>query len=170
MCTIAGMGSKRQSSEAGHKRKFLVVVDATPECDRAVVYGAWRAAHTGGGLVLLYVIEDADFKDFIGVEQAMRAEARAEAELTLARVAERARAVAGIDPEQVIAEGTPSAEIPRLIERDTDIAVLVLAAGTGSDGPGPLVSSIAARGSGAFPVPVTIVPGHLSDDDMAALA
>lgn len=164
------MGLKRSSLEAGHRRKFLVVVDESPECDRAVVFAARRAEHTGGGLVLLYVVEDADFRGFVGVGEMMRQQARAEAEAVLAEVAERVRGLAAIEPEPVIREGTRAGEVVRHIEADEDIAVLVLAAGTGPEGPGPLVSALAGRGSGTFPVPITIVPGHLSDAEIAAIA
>ena len=164
------MGLKRSALEAGHRRKFLVVVDGTPECDRAVVFAARRAEHTGGVLVLLYVVEDGDFRGFIGVEQMMRQQARAEAEGVLAQVAARVLSISADPPERVIREGTRAGEVLRHIEADEDIAVLVLAAGTGSDGPGPLVTSIAGRASGSFPVPITIVPGHLSDAEIAAIA
>jgi nucleotide-binding universal stress UspA family protein len=164
------MALKRRSLEAGHRRKFLVVVDGTPECDRAVVFAALRAEHTGGLLVLLNVIDDADFRGFLGVEQMMRQGARAEAAEILETVAARVAEVARTEPEKVIREGTCAGEVVRLIEEDEDIAVLVLAAGTGSEGPGPLVTSIAGRASGTFPVPITIVPGHLSDVDIAAIA
>jgi hypothetical protein len=43
--------------------------------------------------------------------------------------------------------------------------VLILAAGTGAEGPGPLVASL-AKTAGTFPIPVAIVPGHLSDEDL----
>ncbi|MER2606975.1 MAG: universal stress protein [Siculibacillus sp.] len=160
----------RRSLEAGHRRKFLVVVDDTPECDRAVVFAARRAEHTDGALVLLYVVQDADFRGFVGVEKMMRQQARAEAEDVLEAVAARVAEIAPIVPERVIREGTRAGEVVRLIEEDEDIAVLVLAAGTGSDGPGPLVTSLAGRASGTFPVPITIVPGHLSDAAIAAIA
>jgi hypothetical protein len=57
----------------------------------------------------------------------------------------------------------------RLIEEDQDIAILVLAAGSAKDGPGPLVASIAGRGA-AFPIPVTVIPDALSDDEIDALS
>lgn len=164
------MGLKRSSLEAGHRRKFLVVVDDTPECDRAVVFASRRAEHTGGLVVLLFVVEDADFRGFLGVGEVMRGEAHDEAERVLAAVAARVRAFSATEPERVIREGTRAGEVVALIEADADIAVLVLAAGTGSDGPGPLVTAIAGRGSGSFPVPITIVPGHLSDEEIAAIA
>ena len=41
------MSRKRRSYEAGHKPKFLVVIDDTEECDRAVYFASQRAARTG---------------------------------------------------------------------------------------------------------------------------
>lgn len=164
------MAAKRRSFEEGHRRKFLVVVDETPECERAILYAAKRAQRTGGVLVMLSVVVDADFRSFLGVEQMMRAEARAEAETMLAKMAGRAVAAAGIEPELAVREGTRAEAIASLIEEDEDIAILVLAAGTGADGPGPLVTSLAGRLSGTFAVPVTIVPGGLSEEEIAALA
>jgi len=160
----------RKSNEEGHRRKFLVVVDDTPECDRAVVYAAKRAARTGGAVTLLYVIAPGDFQHWLGVEDIMRAEAQEEAETTLAKVTERVRSVARTEPEAVIREGNKSEAILELIEADADIAILVLAAGLSSEGPGPLVQSIAGKAASSFPIPVTIVPGNLDDDSIAALA
>ncbi len=160
----------RKSFEEGHRRKFLVIVDDTPECDRAIVYAAKRAARTNGVVTLLYVIAPGTFQHWLGVENIMRAEATEEAEKTLGKAAERARAVARTEPETVIREGNKSEEIIKLIESDDDIAILVLAAGMSADGPGPLVTSIAGKSAGAFPIPVTIVPGNLDDDSLAALA
>lgn len=166
----APMVAIRKSNEEGHRRKFLVVVDETPECDRAIVYAAKRAARTGGVVTLVFVIAPGDFQHWLGVEDIMRAEALEEAESTLAKAAERVRSVARTEPETVVREGTNSEEILELIEADADIAILVLAASTGSEGPGPLVSSIAGKAAGTFPIPVTIVPGNLDDDSIAALA
>ncbi len=164
------MGLKRSSLEAGHRRKLLVVVDDSPECDRAVVYASRRAEHTGGGLVLLHVVEDADFRGYVGLGDTLRRQARADAEAVLAEVVERVHGLAAIEPETVVREGVPAVEVVRHIEADADIAVLVLAAGTGPEGPGPLVAALAGRGSGTFPVPITIVPGHLTDAEIAAIA
>lgn len=166
----APMVAIRKSNEEGHRRKFLVVIDDTPECDRAIVYAAKRAARTGGVVTLVYIIAPGDFQHWLGVEDIMRAEAQEEAEATLAKAAERVRSVARTEPETVVREGSKADEILELIESDADIAILVLAAGTGSEGPGPLVSSIAGKSGSPFPIPVTIVPGNLDDDSISALA
>lgn len=159
----------RKSTEKGHKRKFLVVIDDTPECSRAVVYAARRAESTSGHLAMLYVIGPAEFQHWIGVENIMRAEAMEAAEETLGRFADIAREI-GIEPQMVIREGTRADEIAKLIAEDEDIAVLVLAAGTEKEGPGPLVAAIAGKAAGTFPIQITIVPGNLDDASIKALA
>jgi nucleotide-binding universal stress UspA family protein len=164
------MASKRRSTEEGHRRKFLVVIDDTPECTRALLYAARRAERTHGGLVLLYVIVPSEFTQWVGVENIMRAEAMEEAEASLGRYADMVRTWANIEPQQVIREGVRAEEIVKLIVEDEDIAVLVLAAGADKEGPGPLVSALAGKASGTFPVPITIVPGSLDDETITALA
>jgi nucleotide-binding universal stress UspA family protein len=164
------MAVKRRSSEEGHRRKFLVVIDDTPECARALRYAARRAEHTGGGLALLYVIGTGDFQHWLGVENIMRAEAMEAAEAALGRFADMARSWSSIEPELVIREGNRSEEIVKLIESDEDIAILVLAAGIDTEGPGPLVTALAGKASGTFPVPITIVPGNLDDEAIAAIS
>jgi nucleotide-binding universal stress UspA family protein len=162
------MVSRRLSREAGHRRKFLAIIDDTPECERAVTYASMRAKSTGGALVLLYVIEPGDFQHWLGVEKIMRDEAMATAQATLDGHAVTIRTTLGIEPELVVREGKPTEQIHQLIEEDQDIAILVLAAGAAKEGPGPLVASIAGKGA-AFPIPVTVVPQNLSDDDIASL-
>jgi nucleotide-binding universal stress UspA family protein len=165
------MSAIRKSFEPGHQRKFLVVVDETAECDRAVYYATRRAARTGGRLVLFAAVRvGEEGQQWLGVGDLMREEAREEAEGRLDHYAARARNLAGIDPERILREGDKADEILKYIEEDTDIGILVLAAGTGKDGPGPLVSSIGGTGSGSFPIPITIVPGNLKDEDLDALA
>ncbi|MBU0583971.1 MAG: universal stress protein [Alphaproteobacteria bacterium] len=163
------MVSKRLSREAGHRRKFLAIIDDTPECERAVAYASRRAQTTGGVLVLLYVIEPGEVQHWLGVEKIIRDEAMATANAALDGYAGKVREKLGIEPELVVREGKPAEEIHKLIEDDQDIAILVLAAGASKEGPGPLVASIAGKGA-AFPIPVTVVPMNLSDQDIDSLA
>jgi nucleotide-binding universal stress UspA family protein len=163
------MSRKRRSYESGHKPKYLIVIDDTAECDRAVYYASRRSARNGAGVVMLRVIETKDRnQQWLGVADIMRAEAQEEAQAVLARFAARAGAIAGITAEQVIREGEIAAEILNQIEEDEDIAILVLAAGTGNEGPGPLVAEL-SKTAGTFPIPVAIVPGHLRDQDLDSM-
>ena len=169
------MVSKRLSREEGHRRKFLVIIDDTPECERAVHYAANRSRRTNGVLVMMYVIEPGDFQHWLGVEEIMKAEARDEAEAALAKFSAEVRERVGIEPETTIrmgggggGGGKSTEEIFAQIEEDQDIAILVLAAGSAKEGPGPLVSSIAGRGA-AFPIPVTVIPASLTDEEIDAI-
>jgi len=164
------MTRRRRSYEAGHQAKYLVIIDDTLECDRAMYYASRRAARVGVSVVLLRVIETRDHnQQWLGVADIMRAEAHEEAAATLATFAARSNGIAGITPQCVIREGEIAEEILKLIEEDEDIAVLVLAAGVGKEGPGPLVSSL-GNTAGTFPIPVAIVPGHLNDEEIDAMA
>jgi hypothetical protein len=164
------MSRQRRSYESGHKPKYLVIVDDSPECDRAIYYAARRVSRIGVGMIMLRVIDIEDRnQQWLGVADIMRAEAYEEANEALDRATARASNVAGITPERAIREGSWTEQILKLIDEDEDIAILILAAGTAKEGPGPLVTAI-ARTAGEFPIPLAIVPGHLSDEELDALS
>lgn len=153
-----------------HRRKFLAVVDNTPESRVALRYAARRAQHTNGIVTLLYVVLPADFQQWAGVERVMREEAHQEAERQLHEAAKTVNEILGAMPELVIKEGRPADEIRNLLKEDRAISILVLAAGTSKEGPGPLVSIIAGPAANAYPIPVTVVPGSLTDDQIDSIA
>ena len=154
-------------------RKFLVVADDTPEFQAALRFACRRARSTGGHVALLRVIEPAVFEHWSGVRDEIERQARAEAEQVLQTLAEFVVAETGQPPEFIIehAENTRAA-LRSVISEDPDIKILVLAAAVGGRGPGPLVASMAKEGVkwGARKLPVTVVPGDLSDEEIADLA
>ena len=163
----------RRSFESGHRRKFLLVVDESQEVESALFYAASRVQHSSGSLVMLYVIEPGEYQHWAGVRQVQLEEETAKAK-ALFRLFRRKLNLAGfdgIDVEDVIREGNSAEELIKLIADDEDIAILVLGASLDAKGPGPLVSSLAAgSAAGGFPVPITVVPGKLSLEDIKALA
>jgi nucleotide-binding universal stress UspA family protein len=164
------MTTQRRSYETGHKPKCLVIVDDTAEWDRAVYYASRWAVRVGGGVVMLRIIETEDQnQQWLGVADIMRAEAHEAADAALDRASGRANGIAAITPERVIREGDPTEQILDVIDQDVDIALLVLAANPGPEGPGPLVTLMAGA-VGTFPIPVTIVSGDLSDLDIDCLS
>ena len=164
------MSTQRRAYESGHKPKCLVIVDDTAEADRAVYYASRWAVRLGGGVVMLRVIEIEDRnQQWLGVADIMRAEAHEEASTALDRAAGRANGLAAITPERVIREGNASEQILDVNENVTDIVVLVQAASAGVEGPGPIITSLASI-AGTFPIPVTVVPGGLTDADIDGLS
>ena len=149
-------------------RKFLVVLDDSRECLCAMRFAAMRAMKTGGGVAILSVIPPDEFNHWIGVGDLMREEARARIEAHFDIFAKWMRNSNNIDPELIIREGEPVKEILSFVTDNPDIGILVLGAGTDNNGPGPLVSQL-SNSSGTFPIPVTIVPGNLSKEQLEAI-
>jgi nucleotide-binding universal stress UspA family protein len=153
-------------------RKFLVVADDTPEFQAALRFACRRARSTGGHVAILRIIEPAMFEHWSGVREEIERQARDEAEAALHASAEFVLAETGLPPELLIQHADSVRTALRdVIGADPDIKILVLAAAVGG-GPGPLVASIAKDGVkwGARKVPVTVVPGDLTDEEIADLA
>lgn len=143
-------------------RKFLVIVDESPECRLALRFASRRARNTGGRVTMLYVLPATDFQHWMAVEELMREEALLEADEFLSTLVHGVEELLGFEPEVVIKEGPTIDRILALIEDDPDIGVLVLGAGTSPEGPGPLVASFAGQLVNSLPIPVTVVPGNLT--------
>jgi nucleotide-binding universal stress UspA family protein len=166
------MSKKRRIFEQGHARKLMVVVDETPEVEGALFYAAGRVLHAGGRVLLLYVIEP-DNQFWQGVREVQLEEEtnKARAIFRLFRRKLNNEGYESVPTDEVIREGKKVDEIIKHIDEDEDVAVLVLGASNEAQGPGPLVSSLAAGAmAGKFPIPITIVPGDLAVDDIKALA
>ena len=145
-------------------RKFLVVSDNTEECEAAAMYAAMRVKAVGAGLVIMRVARVPGIGHWRGLDEAMRTEARDAALFELRAMAERVKARVGIEPEIVIREGQAVPAIHDVVGADPAIKVLVLAAGHGKSGPGPLVSRIGkGKPLAERPLAITVVPGNLSD-------
>ena len=150
-------------------RVFLVVVDDSEEWRSALRFACGRAAHIGGRVALLHVLERGEFQHFAGVAELMKAEFRQEAEDRLARVGEEVQALSGRLPEIHLREGLARDEVVSLINDDPAISILVLGARTGSDGPGPLITYLTTKGLGRLRVPITIVPDTIEDTALSSL-
>jgi hypothetical protein len=148
-------------------RKFLVVVDKTPESVVALRFATRRAQHTGGRVTLMCAAVPPDFQQWRGVEEIMRDEAHADAEEMIYAAAKVVNDLSGIIPELVIPYGDVTTCLSKLIKEDKAISILVLASGTAKEGPGPLVSLF---GTTVQSIPVTIVPGNFTPDQIDALA
>jgi nucleotide-binding universal stress UspA family protein len=151
-------------------RVFLVVVDETEEFPVAAHYAARRAAHTGGRIALLYVIETSQVQHWLAIEALEREEQREAAEERMRRICHEIAPVAGSLPIVHIREGRPRDELLALISEDPSISILVLAAGTGPEGPGPLVSYLTGKPAARLRIPITIVPGGLTMEQLDAVS
>ena len=149
-------------------RKFLVVLDDTRECLNAMRFAALRAAKTQGGVQILSIIPPEEYQHWMGVADLMRAEARERIEAHFEVFAKWMRDRHGVNPELVIREGDPEAEILAQVREDPQVGVLVLGANHEKSGPGPLVTAL-TRSAGTLPVPITSVPGARSKERLESI-
>jgi nucleotide-binding universal stress UspA family protein len=152
-----------------HRRVFLVVVDDSDEMRIALRFAALRAKNSGGRLALFRDIEPADFHHWAAVGELMEDEAREAAEERLKELASEVVELSGEIPALYVRSGPIVRELMALVDEEPTISILVLAASTGKEGPGPLVSYLAGKGANTIRIPVTIVPGNLSHEQIDAL-
>lgn len=150
-------------------RTFLVVVDETEEMRVALRYASRRAKATGGRVALLYVIDPSEFEHFMGVREIMRDEKRQEAEETIKKLGDVIVGDSGQIPVVYMREGNRRDELLKILDEEPAISILVLGAGTGPEGPGPLISHMIGKAAGKVRVPITIVPGNLTDEQLSAV-
>ena len=160
------------SGEAERKdqRVFLVVIDQSPELRNALRYACRRAKRTGGRVAMLYVMEPPEGQQWGSVVDLMRQEARQQAEAEAAKHADEVMEMTGQPPATHIREGSSREQLIKLINEDKSISVLVLGAASGSGGPGPLVTALAGKFGSQLRIPLTIVPGALSETEIDAIS
>ena len=150
-------------------RKFLLVVDRSAELRAAVRFSCRRALHTAGQVVLFSCVPKRESHFFATIGELMEREALSEAEDILKTVAASVYEQLNAYPLVLLREGDTMEQLLSVIHDDPSISVLVLGAGTGPDGPGALISALSGSLAGRIRIPVTIVPGHLSDAQVDAL-
>jgi nucleotide-binding universal stress UspA family protein len=152
------------------ERIFLVVVDESPEMRNALRYACRRAKRTGGRVAMLYVMDPPEGQQWGAVVDLMRQEARQQAEEVIAKHADVAVSLTGQPPTIHIREGKSRDELIKLLNEDRSISVLVLGSSSSSEGPGPLVSAFAGKAGNQLRIPLTIVPGALTEAEIDAIS
>ena len=150
-------------TDDGIPRKFLVVVDKSAELHAALRFACRRAIRTNGEVALFHAVPKSEFHHFASLGDLMDREARSDAEKLLQTVVSEAYRMSGRYPAFHIREGDTLEQLQAVIGADPSVCVLVLGAGTGPDGPGPIVSALSGALAGRIRIPITIVPGNLPD-------
>lgn len=149
-------------------RIFLVVIDDTDELKPALEYACLRAKRSSGRVAMLYVIPPVEFEHFMFVGDVMREDRRKDAEALLQSYADRIHEISGKMPIIHLREGDRREELLKFLDTET-VHVLVLGADTGKSGPGPLISSLMGKDLRRVHVPITIIPGVLSSEEIRTL-
>jgi len=152
------------------KRRFVVVMDDSPEAQVSLKFAAARSAHVDGGtLVIFHVVPPGEFHHWKAVGDRIKEESKKEARDLLKSVANFVEEEYGIEPEMVIREGNPKEELQKYMEKTRDLFALFLGAHE-QDEPGPLVDYFSGPLCGCLRCPVVIVPGCMTDEDIDEMA
>lgn len=160
---------KGADKSADRQRVFLVLVDDSEEMIVALRFACLRAKNTGGRVALLYVQEPAEFHHWLGVGELIQHERREEAEARLQDLSSRAQEISGAMPILLVREGKRGEQLMAVLDEDPSISIVVLAASTDAEGPGPVITYLMKQGAARLPVPFTIVPGSLSEEQVEQL-
>src|SRR5258705_2109579 len=118
------MSKKRRSYEAGHSPKFMVVIDDSPECDRALYFASRRALRIGATVLMLRVIETHDRnQQWLGVAHIIRPQAPEEAKALPDRHSLPSSSITRVLPPTVIRAGPKAPEVLNLHWGDSDIGI-----------------------------------------------
>ena len=146
--------------------KFLVCVDDSEECKIALKFACMRAKNTKGSVVLLYVIEPQDLMHFVGVENIMKSEAYAKADEILKSLKSEVDINFGLNIECKIEKGHKFDKIVDFINQDDTISILVLGAAPEGKGTNDLVQRFSMALTTSIHIPLTVVPGNLTDEEL----
>lgn len=141
---------------------FLVVIDDTPECAKALRFAALRAQHTGARVRVVHILKPPQFLQWGGVQQDIEDEARERGQALLDGKADEIKALTGQRPDIALLKGRAGEAVLELVREDRSIRALVLAAAARGR-PGPLVDFFAGERAGSLPCMVMIVPGGIDD-------
>ena len=150
-------------------RLFLVVADNSKELHQALYYAARRAATAGGEIALFKCIEPIEGQLWGGVTEIMEAETEQSSKALLQELSDYCEKLGAPKPRTFVKKGIVHEELFNLIDTEESIRVLVLGVSTEHGNPGPLINYIINKGSNECRVPITIVPGNLSDEQIDAL-
>lgn len=150
-------------------RTYLVVVDDSDESRLAQRFAGRRASRTHGNVHLVVVTEPQQFVAWGGVQATIEAEAQEKAEAIAVAACEALHYDFGISPKVSVRQGEPVTVVREVLAEDMDIAALVLGAAA-SGPPGPLVTHFTGNDCGMMQVPLMLIPGSLTIEEVDRLS
>jgi len=163
------MDIPRSNAHIAGQITFLVCVAHDAHSAVAARFAAMRAQNSGGAVALLHVTQPPEFQHWAAVGERMREETREEAEEMLEEMAGNVEAMLGVRPSLHLREGGIGEEILGHIEESDSIDLLVVGAAPPDDGHGSLISWLAGQLAGRLNIPLVVVPGNLTDQQLREL-
>lgn len=149
--------------------KYLVCADKSEASKVAVQFASARARKNGGTVEILHVVEPITMQTLFAVSDKIKEEKRNEAWDTLQKLADATQQSSGVRPNLLVKEGSIGDEILSTIMSDSDISLLILAASPERAGKGKLTHWLAGKLGEKLLIPILLVPGSLTDQQIEDL-
>ena len=156
-------------SIAARTPKYLVCVDAREESRTALRFACMKAAARAGNVTILHVLSPGDFQTLGAVAERMREEKLKEGETLLKSIADEAHQTFGIRPSILLREGQAGEEILTAAMEDPDITIVVLGIAREGSGRGTLAAWLSGQLGHKLLLPILMVPGNLTDQQLQSL-
>lgn len=150
--------------------KFIVCVDKTDAARVALRFACIKAKKCEGLVDILHIMEPPESDALLGVAETMRAEARATAEAMVQDLCEQANEIAGIMPSILLREGKVGEQILKASMEDPDVKMLVLGVTPGGSKRGRLIAYLSTQMGESLLIPLLLVPGNLTDQQIEELS
>jgi nucleotide-binding universal stress UspA family protein len=157
-------------TQGSSNRRYLVCVDGRKECRVALRMACIKAQSRGGHITLLNVVPPADFQTLGSIADRMRIERLQEGEALLASLSDEAQKDFGITPTLLLLEGSAGEKIVETAMNDPNIVILVLGISKQQNtGIGKLSAWLASQLNTTLFIPILMVPGDLTDQQLSNL-
>lgn len=148
---------------------YLVIADETEEFQLALRYVSLLAKDNGANIAILHVMDQQEFQHWGEIQKRMEWEQRLEGEKLLFSAAQMAYELGGRIPALYLEAGGRLEVIVDVVNKDFNIRKLILGGATHGNNPGPLTTYFTGKGLVHLRVPLTIVPGNLTPEDIDEL-
>lgn len=157
-------------AQAESNRRYLVCVDGRKECRVALRMACMKVKARSGHITLLNVVPPADFQTLGSIADRMRIERLQEGEALLASLSDEAQGDFGITPTLLLLEGSAGEKIVETAMNDPNIVILVLGISQHQNtGIGKLSAWLASQLNTTLFIPILMVPGNLTDEQLSNL-
>lgn len=156
--------------EHDSNRRYLVCVDSRQECRVALRLACLKAKMRSGQITLLHVVPPIDFQTLGGIADRMRAERLHEGEQLLSNLSNEARESFGISPTLLLLEGNAGEKIVETAMGDHNVVFIILGVTKQQNTHGGKLSAwLAGQLNHTLFVPILLVPGNLTDEQLSTL-
>jgi hypothetical protein len=149
--------------------KFLVCVDQHDESVAALKFACLKATTRGAIVDIIHILPPADFQTLGMVAERMSEERRTEGEQLLRRLSEEAQRLYGVPTGLILREGSAGDELIKVISEMQDVSVLIVGTAHHMKGRGKLAAWLAQQLGQKLFIPLLMVPGNLTEDQIRAL-